>query len=802
MRGDCVALSLKRLSIPDWVAVAALGLLALGLRLTYVWQVAGTPLVAPEELDPGFYYGWAKQIASGAWLGTQPFVQSPLYAYFLALVIKLVGPDVGRILAVQAVIGCGTVLLTYVAGRRLFGHLHGLLAGLLIALYGPFIFFEGMVMKTFLSPFLTVLLLILLDRAREASEAALPAPGGAGGPGPGRATRLFLLAGIVYGLTTLDRDNFILLAPALALLAFWLRGGLRRPGDAAGRRTAFAAGLRAAGAFTLGTVLMVAPVTLRNWVVSKELVLLTTGGGEVFFIGNNEEANGLYVPPPFVRPDPKYEHADFIARASEISGRTLSPMESSWFWFRQGMQFVTGEPLLWGRLLVRKMVHFWNFYELPDNLDYSILQIFSPLLGLLNGAFPPPGWPAFSLPTGRGWLPVRLHLYSTFGTVAPLGLLGIVLTRRSWRRLVPAYVLLFGYMATVLLFFNFARFRVPVVPILALFAAESLCAIGRVLRRAWGLAVAFAARSGDMVERARALRPGRGQAAAILLLVASLSLINAEFPRGVVPAIEQALTIGNTYYAQLDPEKALRSYTTGLILLGEGPPGPAGDALIRGLGPAVTREALLRELEVEAVARGPQFKGIHIGIHHGIGIALVQQAQTLLDQGKRPEALPLLDRAIAQFNEALRLSPAYLLSIRKMARAYLLKGDNAQAIEWLQKGLDLWPEDLQARLELAEILYKGGDFKRALRHLDEARTYNKGMDDRQQAEICFFRALVFYQGLDQPGRALYNFERAMALDPGQPQSAEIRRAILDLRARGFQPLSDDLFEAAEPPASR
>ncbi len=788
--------------VPDWAWVAALGVLALGLRLAYVWQVAGTPLVAPEELDPGFYYNWAKQIAAGSWLGTQPFVQSPLYAYLLGFLMKVIGSDVGRILVVQSVAGCGTVLLTYVAGRRLFGHLHGLLAGLLIALYGPFIFFEGMVMKTFLSPLLTILLLIVLDTAREASAAEAHASAAEAHaaspderPAGGRAGWRFGLAGVVYGLTTLDRDNFIVLAPALALLALWMGGG-------GATRAGLRAGMRAAGAFTLGTVLMVAPVTLRNWVVSKEFVLLTTGGGEVFFIGNNEDANGLYVPPPFVRPDPKYEHADFIARASEISGRSLSPMQSSWFWFRQGMQFITEEPLAWCRLLARKMVHFWNVYELPDNLDYSILQIFSPLLGFLNQAFPPPGWPTPSLPAGAGWLPVRLHLYSTFGTVAPLGLLGILLTRRAWRRLVPAYALLFGYMATVLLFFNFARFRVPVVPILALFAAEGLGALGRYLRRAGGLAVAFVGRSGDMVRRARALRPGREQAAAILLLLASLSAVNAELPRGVVPAIEQALTIGNAYYAQVEPEKALRSYTTGLILLGEAPPGPEGDALIRRLGPAVTREALLKELEQEAVARGPQFKGMRVGIHHGIGIALVQQAQALLAQGKRQEALPLLDRAIGQFNEALRLSPAYLLSIRKMARAYLLKGDNAQAIEWLQKGVDLWPEDLQARLDLAEILYNSGDFKMALRHLDEARAYNKGLDDRRQAEICFYRGLVFYRGLDQPGRALYNFERALGLDPEQSQGAEIRRAILDLRARGFQPLSDDLFEETAPPASR
>ncbi len=196
----------NRRAVPEWVWVAALAALALTLRLVYVFQVKDTSLVAPEELDPGFYYNWGKEIASGDWLGKGAFVQSPLYAYLLGFLMMLIGTSVGRILVFQSLVGTGTVLLTYVLGRRLFGHWHGLLAGLLIALYGPFLFFEGMVMKTFLSPFLTVLLLLILDVAGQAARSAGESPGR-------RVTWLFGAAGALYGLTTLDRDNFILLAP-------------------------------------------------------------------------------------------------------------------------------------------------------------------------------------------------------------------------------------------------------------------------------------------------------------------------------------------------------------------------------------------------------------------------------------------------------------------------------------------------------------------------------------------------------------------------------------------------------------
>jgi tetratricopeptide (TPR) repeat protein len=756
--------------VPDWAWVVALAILALAVRLIYVWQVGGLSLVNPVELDPAFYYNWARGIAAGDWLGEHPFVQSPLYAYLLALLLMVVGEKITTILMAQSLIGCGTVLLVYLAGRRLFGHAHGLLAGCAIALYAPFIFYEGMVMKTFLAPFLTVLLVLLFDRAR---DAAAPL-------GEAHAARWFAITGAVYGLATLDRDNFILLAPILAGLALYLGGGFCRRG------------FQMAGAFTLGTILVIAPVTLRNWAVSHEFVLLTTGGGEVFFIGNNEYANGLYVPPAFVRPDPQFEHADFKARASEITGQSLSPMQSSWFWFREGMKFIIAEPLAWIRLLGLKMVHFWNYFELPDNLSYVVMQQFSPLLAGLNARFPPAGFPTPAVPLGAHWVPSPIHLFFTFGTLAPLGLAGIVLTRERWRRLLPLYVLLAGYVATVLLFFNFSRFRVPVVPILALFAAPTLAATGRVLRRTWALAVAVAAQSGDMVSRGRALRPGVPQAVATALLAVSLVGINMELPRGLVPIVERFLVVGNARYHMQQPDLALQNYAAGAHLLGE-TPGWLGrdDRLLSQLvGPDVTREALRRELEAEAMARGPQFKGIRIGIQHGLGIALLMKAETHMARGERTRGLPLIERAIGQFDRVLEMAPAYLLSIRMLGQAHVLKGDNATAIDWLRKAVDLWPDDVRSRLELAEALFNGGEAEAALRELDFALARRETLSDSELAQIYYNRGIALSQRLSEPGRALFAFEKALELDPDLVQAPQTRAKVLELKARGYQPLPD------------
>lgn len=58
------------------------------------------------------------------------------------------------------------------------------------------------------------------------------------------------------------------------------------------------------------------------------------------------------------------------------------------------------------------------------------------------------------------------------------------------------------------------------------------------------------------------------------------------------------------------------------------------------------------------------------------------------------------------------------------------------------------------------------------------------------AQLYYNRGVVLYRGLSEPGRALYAFERALALDPDLPQGPQVRSATLEMRARGYQPLTD------------
>jgi tetratricopeptide (TPR) repeat protein len=427
----------------DVIAGGSVFLLALAVRLLYVYQIHASGLGRYLRLDPLYYHRWGLRIAGGDWAGTEVFEMSPLYAYVLGLFYRVFGdgPVAPKIL--QCFIGALVCGLLVLAGRRSFGKIQGVLAGAAFAVYGPALFYDGQVMKTSLEISFTALMTFALFAASLGSV----------GPRPGH----LFAGGILLGLTALMRENILVAAPVFFVWALWPRPG--RP---------FSKGLIAAAALTAGTILPILPFTVRNIVVAREYVLITSLGGENFYTGNNPIASGRYTPPPFVRPDPQYEHEDFRQEAVSRTGRPLTRREASRFWFREGLRFIAEHPGRYLLLLWDKFTVFFNDFERPDNFSYENFRRFSPLLG--------------------GPL---LH----FAWVAPLGMLGIALSLERWRLLVPFYITLGAFVASSLIFFTQSRYRMPALPILCLFGAHAAVTLIRAGRErrirtlAWSLPV-------------------------------------------------------------------------------------------------------------------------------------------------------------------------------------------------------------------------------------------------------------------------------------------------------------------------
>jgi len=407
--------------------------LAAIFRILYHIQLSATPLARHLLVDEAGYHLWARAVAAGELLRPEPFYQAPLYPYLLGAWYTLFGEAHLLVRILHACLGLLSVALLYLIGRKIFGRTSGRLAALGGALYLPFVFYEGQVLKATLALLITLVLLWLLLRAAGSVR---------GAP--------WFQAGLGLGVLVLLRGNALLYLPFLMV---WHLG--RKPDDGETVRP-WSRRSRELGLLLAGALLAISPATVHNVAVGGELILTTYQGGTNFYIGNHHGALGVYSPIRQGRETPAFEGRDATAEASRRSGRTLSPAEVSRFWFREGLQFALQYPGEFVRLQGVKLLLAWNAREIPDVWDMEFVARLVPAL--------------------RWWLP-------TFGCIAPLGLLGLILARR---RKCDAGVLACLTLATTLSvspFYVFARYRLPLAPLMLLFGGYALHLALEALRR-------------------------------------------------------------------------------------------------------------------------------------------------------------------------------------------------------------------------------------------------------------------------------------------------------------------------------
>jgi len=408
-------------------------LVALVYRAVAWFQGFDSAVLQEPVLDAKLYADAGAALASGQGLGERPYFISPGYAWFVAVHAWLFGPQQAWVTATQCVLDSFTCAITALATARVLGRFAGLSAGLLLALHGTQVFFCLRLLPATLGTFVAAVLLLLLVGVE-----AKP-----------RGRRLFL-SGLALGVHACIRANALLLLPLVALWLWWRDRG-----------AGAALHLRRIGLLVAGVALLVLPVTLRNWIVGGDLVLLTSNGGVNFYIGNAAGGDGRFLSlnhlplAPGSFSDLQFERS-VEAYVEEVEGRDMRPSEISRYWVGLALDEIADDPGAWLALLGRKLAFSLNGFEVPqiDNLYFM-----SRYLPVLDG--------------------VAVHSSRLLWTLGLVGLL--LLTRRRPVPLVP--FLLFGaYLASTLLFFVTARYRLPVVPVIALGGGAALVALRDALR--------------------------------------------------------------------------------------------------------------------------------------------------------------------------------------------------------------------------------------------------------------------------------------------------------------------------------
>lgn len=390
-------------------------ILACFFRLVYFYQISATPFFDPgnDQLDQSYYDQWALSIAQGDFLGKEVFYGLPLYPYLVSIIYFWFNHSIDLVKFIQLVAGAINCLLIYFIAKKVFNRTVAIISAVIASSYGVFLFYEEMLLSSGLAIFLTnVVILIFLHLLERPSY------------------KKFILSGIIFGLSCLSQSSNFLF---IIFILFWIWFIFKE------RKKIFFYSLN----FLLGLILVITPITIRNYLVGHDLVLVTYHSGINFYAGNNPTSNGLFNLPSRMRPSIKGMKEDSRNIAEKALGRYLKPSEISIFWFKKGIEFIKDNPTVALSSFFKKIYFFWNGYEISDIHNFYFVR---KLIPILNATF------------------------FNFYLIAALGLFGIILSfKRKEALLLVLFVL--STMLALASFFVTSRYRLIAVAPIIIFAS-------------------------------------------------------------------------------------------------------------------------------------------------------------------------------------------------------------------------------------------------------------------------------------------------------------------------------------------
>lgn len=403
---------------PAWFYYFLIAGAALLLRLGAAAEMAAAnggrnSVFTPSKLsDLATYMELARQVAAGEFSG--PFYYQPFYyAVFLPALRLISGGSVWAVIVAQALLGAAAVYLAGLIAAHLWSRRAGIFAAAMTALSAPLLLYTPFHQNETLQSFhLTLLFFLCLLAFRR-------------GKWP-----YYLAAGAVLGIAVLTRGNAALFLPGILLFAVWSewrRFPTLKPRLIAGGRSI---------AILLAAYL--APqlfFILHNSRLEGRLTGPSTAADAVLALGNTPEAPPGGRNPGLPAGPMEYPPAfgDFMARAA--AGRSVP---------RQMFDYLKREPGAFLELQFRKLLLFWDYREIPNNVSIDGEGM------------------ASSIVTFNRFLLSPLLLSTA---VAGLLSLGVVAVRRRRTGLLLLYYFILAYWAATALFYILSRFRAPILPL-------------------------------------------------------------------------------------------------------------------------------------------------------------------------------------------------------------------------------------------------------------------------------------------------------------------------------------------------
>ncbi|HOP07153.1 MAG TPA: glycosyltransferase family 39 protein [candidate division Zixibacteria bacterium] len=410
-----------------------LALLAIAVRVIYLLGLSKNPTFILPLVDEKWHWEWAHEILNGSFFGEGAYFRAPLYPYFLALLAKLTGSSVLGAKILQSLLSGVTSFFLFKLSEKLFSRRVAIFTALVYAFYGTLVFYETAFLIPGLFLMLTVWGMYRLVAYRDNDS-----------------VKTWILTGIVFGLAALARPNILLTVPVLMIWRYWIGP----------KGVSFMTRARRPLLLLAGLVIAILPVTVRNVIVTGDLILISSQGGINLHLGNNPYANGLTMLMPEVDLDESVTWRDFnrvtLLAAEREAGHPLSSGEESSFWTGKALKFMVDDPGKFLGLVGKKTLYLLTGFENSDNSDLYFQRHKSTLYS---------------------WLVWDKPIYFPFGLLMPLALLGIAVLWDRRGDLAPIYLFLIAYVPTIVLFLVTARHRLPLVPFLIMIAVAG---VGRI----------------------------------------------------------------------------------------------------------------------------------------------------------------------------------------------------------------------------------------------------------------------------------------------------------------------------------
>lgn len=734
------------------------------LRGAYLVEVSGTPEFSHPIYDPEYNAYWARSLATGDWtvppgmpdpeIRTTPHGRPPGYPWFLAAVYVLFGVNDYAPRIVQMLLGLANALLLFVIGKRLFGPAAGFLSGMFMALYWVFPYFEAVLSYPSVAIFVLLLMILALMRWYEEQKPAwLAAAGG------------------LLGTFALFRPNALLLAP---LLFAWV-GGVLWKGGVPWKRAAATLIV-----FTVSCAGVLVPAFVRNYVVARDVVFLSSYGGINLYVGNHPRASLVEPRIPELKELAGienwscFDYPSIVRGIAAAQGReAITFSEANRYFYRKAFDAILEDPATFLRNLGRKTLLFFGPREITNDTVMEYDKRFSRVLGPM---------PGFSWVLSFFGLGLFLFLLNAFRV--PRG------TRIRERNFGIVLLCIFCvYCASVILYFVAGRYRVPVIPLMLLFASYGIVALARAFREGrWrvGLAglVVLACVAPLASRNLSGYEPSLGtwhlRRAMAFTAAGEEGKAREEYLRALEYGADSSViyaNLGRLHFDNNEIEQGIDMYKRGLDRNPD-------DAIIRNnLGYELYKRGRIDEAveHLEAAVRvNPRFM-----------LARMNLGNALADRGDT-------DAALEQFQEAMKLDPREPAAPYNVARMLFARGDTDGAIAHYEKVLEMAPDHVQALNNLGYCHESRGEFDRAIvlyrravtadpaftlaymnlgnvllqvqRYGEAADAYSRVLEQGPSNVPILCNLGRAYMGLGEWDRAFSCFGRAVELDAGHVAS--------------------------------